>query len=155
VTSTLIAGLLLSAGKLAAAAPPAPSILFAIPRETLQFAQFSVRSRIVIRIETRPPPPTPVPAITRWVEKKGPRCIKMADIQGSAVIVANSVDIALRGGDRVRMRFERSCPGLDYYSGFYVVPNKDGKICVSRDVVRDRAGGECSIDRFRKLVAKK
>jgi hypothetical protein len=154
VTSTLIAGLLLAAGKLAGGAsspPPAPPILFVVPRETLQFAQLSFHSRIVVRIEAA----RVAPAVTRWIEKKGPRCIKMADIQGSAVIVANSVDVALRGGDRIRMRFERSCPGLDYYSGFYVVPNKDGRICHGRDVVRDRAGGECAIDKFRKLVLAK
>ena len=154
MTSTLIAGLLLAAGKLADGQPPLPApespFLFALPPETLRFAQLSFHSRVVIRIEA-----ARVPLVTRWVEKKGPRCIKMADIQGSAVIVANSVDVVVRGGDRIRMRFERSCPGLDYYAGFYVVPNKDGKICHGRDVVRDRAGGECAIDKFRKLVLKK
>ena len=140
MTASLLVGLLLAAGRLAGA----PSVL---PREGLELAQLSFHSRVVVRIET-----ARAPAVTRWTEKKGPRCIGMADVLGSAVLVANSVDLVLRGGDRVRMRFERSCPGLDYYSGFYVVPNADGKICADRDVVRDRAGGECAIGKFRKLI---
>jgi hypothetical protein len=143
VIPSLIAGLLLAASSIAAA--PAPSDE---PRE--QYAQLSFHSRVVIRFDA-----ARVPPVTRWAEKKGPHCIQMSDIQASAVIVPNSVDLALRGGERARMRFEKSCPALDYYSGFYVVPNADGKICAGRDTVRDRAGGECAIDKFRKLVPAK
>lgn len=147
MTFPLLVGLLLAASG-SVGAPAAPSSPF--PAERIQYAQVIFHSRVVVRIEA-----ARVPAITTWAEKKGPHCITLTDIQGTAVIVANSVDIALRGGDRTRMRFERSCPGLDYYSGFYVVPNKDGKICAGRDIVRDRAGGECAIDKFRKLVPAK
>ncbi|WP_404714170.1 hypothetical protein [Sphingomonas sp. MMS24-J13] len=147
MTFPLLVGLLL-ASSASVAAPPAPSS--PIQPQGLQFAQVTFHSRVVVRIEA-----ARVPTITTWVEKKGPHCINLSDIQGTAVIVANSVDIALRGSDRTRMRFQRSCPGLDYYSGFYVVPNKDGKICAGRDIVRDRAGGECAIDKFRKLVPAK
>lgn len=149
MTAPLIAGLLLAASTLSAT--PAPALPDPARLQTqIQFAQLSFHSRVVIRIES-----ARIAPVTRWVEKKGPHCITMTDVQGSAVIVANSVDLALRGGDRMRMRFERSCPALDYYSGFYVVPNSDGKICAGRDVVRDRAGGECAIDKFRKLVPAK
>lgn len=143
---SLFAGLLLAVSNSAGAdAPPPP----APPHERIMLAQI-FHSRVVIRFEA-----ARLPLATRWTEKKGPRCVSMSDIQGSAVIIANNVDLALRGGDRVRMRFERSCPGLDYYSGFYVVPDHDGKICAGRDVVRDRAGGECAIDKFRSLVPAK
>lgn len=147
---SLLAGLLLASSRPAAAPLPAPARIVA--SEGIELAQVTFHSRIVVRIEaarTAPPP------VTRWVEKKGPHCIEMADILGSGIIVANSVDLAMRGGGRTRIRFERSCPGLDYYSGFYVVPNRDGKICAERDVVRDRAGSECAIDKFRKLVPAK
>lgn len=146
--ASLLVGLLLAASNPSVTpfAPPPP------PAETVQFAEAQVtfHSRVVIRFEADHAPP-----VTSWVEKKGPHCITMTDIQASAVIVPNSVDLAMRGGPRTRMRFERSCPGLDYYSGYYLVPNKDGKICAGRDVVRDRAGGECAIDKFRKLVPAK
>lgn len=143
MTPPLIAGLLLAVSSTAEPVD-APT------RERIEFAQLTFRSRVVIKFSAPRVPPA-----ARWREKKGPHCIAMADIQGSAVIAPNSVDLALRGGDRVRMRFERSCPALDYYSGFYVVPNGDGKICGDRDAVRDRAGGECPIDKFRRLVPAK
>jgi hypothetical protein len=145
----LLAGLLLSASK-PAPATPLPAPLVEVPREQTEFAQLTFRSRVVMKFET-----VRITPAVRWNEKKGPRCISAGDIQASGVIEKNSVDLALRGGGRLRMRFEKSCPGLDYYAGFYVVPNKDGKICADRDVVRDRAGGECEIDKFRKLVPTK
>ncbi|MBW8743521.1 MAG: hypothetical protein JF628_04120 [Sphingomonas sp.] len=66
----------------------------------------------------------------------------------------SSVDLVLRGGYRMRARFSANCPGLDYYSGFYVSAGADGKLCSGRDVIRDRAGGECEIEKFRQLVAR-
>jgi hypothetical protein len=148
VNVSLLAGLLLASSRPVAAPPQAPA---PIPSsDAVEMAQVTFHSRVVVRIEAARAPP-----VIRWNEKKGPHCIEMADIQGSGIIVANSVDLAMRGGGRTRIRFERSCPGLDYYSGFYVVPNHDGKICAGRDVVRDRAGSECAIDKFRKLVPAK
>ena len=117
----------------------------------IELAQLSFRSRMVIRVETAPAPPLQ----TMFREKKGPRCMRMSDVLGAAVISPSGVDFVLRGGDRVRAQFGDSCPGLDYYSGFYVRPPADGRICADRDVVRDRAGGECAIERFRKLERRK
>lgn len=116
----------------------------------IMLAQFSIRSRAVVRVQTKPAAP-PV----ELVEKKGPRCLPMGDVLGAAVVAANSVDLIIRGGKRIRARFSSSCPALDYYSGFYIVPTADGMICSSRDSVRSRAGGECSIDRFKALRPKK
>lgn len=114
-------------------------------------AQLAVRSRIVVRVQTAGISTPPV----QLTEKKGPKCLPMADVLGAAVIAGNSVDIILRGGKRIRARFSSSCPALDYYSGFYIAPTADGMICSDRDAVRSRAGGECAIDRFRALVPKK
>jgi hypothetical protein len=109
------------------------------------------RQRVVMRVQTL----TVMPLKTVWKEKKGPRCIAAGEIQAAGVIAPNSVDFILRGGQRVRARFAKSCPALAYYSGFYVAPNADGRICADRDAVRDRAGGECEIERVRTLVAAK
>lgn len=120
--------------------------------DRILLAQLTIRSRVVVRVQTNaPPPPPPV----ELAEKKGPRCVPMGDVLGAAVIAGNSVDFILRGGKRMRARFSSSCPALDYYSGFYIVPTEDGMICSDRDSVRSRAGGECSIERFRELVPKK
>jgi len=117
-----------------------------------EYAQFTIRQRVIVRIQTAPM--TPVPPRIEWRERKGPKCISMAAIQGAAVIEPGSVDMILRGGGRVRVRFAASCPALDYYSGFYIAPTADGMICAGRDSVRDRAGGECEVARFRQLTPK-
>lgn len=145
--SLLLIGLLAAAVPALAAAGPAREEAEA----GVETAQVIFHSRVVIRVQTRTQVQTPAP----WRERKGPRCVAMSDILGAAVLAPNSVDIVLRGGARVRARFAASCPGLDYYSGFYIAPPGDAKICAGRDVVRDRAGGECAIDKFRALVAPK
>ena len=133
---------------LIALSPAAP----AAPREQagVELAQLSFRSHVVVRVQTTQLEMVPLAALK---EKKGPKCVAMGDILAAAVLARSSVDLVLRGGYRIRARFSASCPGLDYYSGFYLVPSSDGKLCADRDVIRDRAGGECEIDKFRQLVA--
>src|SRR3954464_15436365 len=95
----------------AAAAPPA---------EPVEFAQLSFRSRVVVRVQTSS---VSVPAASAMREKKGPRCVAIDEILAAGVLARTSVDLVLRGGYRMRARFAASCPGLDYYSGFYLVPS--------------------------------
>lgn len=116
----------------------------------LLLSQLTIRSRVVVRVQTNAPPPPPA----ELVEKKGPRCLPMTDLVGAAVIADSSVDFIMRGGKRMRARFSSRCPALDYYSGFYIVPTADGMFCSDRDIIRSRAGGECTIDRFRALEPK-
>ena len=132
---------------LIALSPVAP----AAPREqsAIELAQTSFRSRVVVRVQTTQ---LEMVLLAALKEKKGPKCVAMGDILAAAVLARSSVDLVLRGGFRMRARFSASCPGLDYYSGFYLVPSSDGKLCADRDVIRDRAGGECEIDKFRQLV---
>ena len=135
------------------AAVVAPDIRSDDPVAPAQYAQLIIRERVIIRVPARPVPVAP--AKTKWKEKRGPRCIPMASVGGAAVIERDSVDLILKGGQRVRARFESSCPALDYYSGFYIMPSADARICADRDSIHTRAGGECQITRFRKLVTGK
>ena len=129
-------------------AVPAPQ-----PRdpEQVQLAQLSFRSHVVVRVQTTQLAMVPLAALR---EKKGPKCVASGDILAAAVVERSSVDLVLRGGFRMRARLAANCPGLDYYSGFYVVPSSDWRLCADRDVIRDRAGGECEVDKFRQLVAR-
>lgn len=117
------------------------------------YAQLVVRERIIVRVPARPL--AIVPARLKWKEKRGPRCVTMASVGGAAVVERKSVDLMLKGGQRVRAQFESSCPALDYYSGFYIIPSADARICADRDSIHTRAGGECQITRFRRLIAEK
>ena len=140
-------GALIALGPVTSPARPAP----AAEADGIELAQLSFRSHIVVRVQTSQLAMVPESSLR---EKKGPKCIAAGDILAAAVLARSSVDLVLRGGYRMRARFSASCPGLDYYSGFYAVPAADGTLCADRDVIRDRAGGECEIDKFRRLVAR-
>ena len=147
MTLLTLVGALIALSPVATPTPPAPL------RDSgaIELAQLSFRSHIVVRVQTSQLAMVPEASLR---EKKGPKCIAASDILAAAVLARSSVDLVLRGGYRLRARFSANCPGLDYYSGFYAVPSADGKLCADRDVVRDRAGGECEIEKFRKLVAR-
>lgn len=117
--------------------------------EPVFLAQLSIRQRVIIRVPTRRPRRQP----DEWQEKNGPQCIPGGAL-GGALVSREGVDLLLKGGQRVRAKLGR-CPPLDYYSGFYVRPGPDGRVCEDRDSIRVRSGGSCEIDRFRLLVPAK
>lgn len=114
-------------------------------------AQLSFQQRVIIRVPTRQPAPA---APIKWKEKSGPKCIEASALAG-AQVSEDGVDLLLRGGQRVRAKLGNDCPALNYYSGFYVRPGLDGRVCQDRDSIRTRAGGACDIDKFRALVPTK
>jgi hypothetical protein len=117
-----------------------------VPRITITTTTIVTRSRA----PTAPPPPAPP-----MVERKADDCIKMQRVVGFAVTRNDSVDLIMNDGTRMRARLGNNCPSLGFYSGFYVRPNADGKMCVNRDTIRSRSGGNCSISAFKTLVPAK
>lgn len=85
-------------------------------------------------------------------EKKADDCVKISKIAGYSVNRANSIDLLLNDGKLLRVNLGDDCPALGFYSGFYVKPTKDEKICAGRDSFRSRSGRSCSIENFRSLV---
>lgn len=133
-------------GPRARGAPPPP------PQMQVQ-GSISVRYQIMIRAPGRDRQIAPVGmSLIRWREARGPRCIPANMIVGATLLSASSVDLLLRDRSRLRARLESRCPALDYYRGFYVNAEGDGRICADRDSIRSRAGGECQIDAFRTLT---
>lgn len=114
-----------------------------------QYAQIIIREQIMIRMPT-PKRGKPLPH-GQWKEKRGPRCIEAKGIASATLAGPKSVDLVLKDKSRVRARLEKSCPALDFYDGFYISRNPDGRICADRDTIRSRIGGQCEIDRFRGL----
>lgn len=118
------------------------------------FAQIQIEQRTVVRIRPvalEPPAARPQMRV-RWEEKKGPSCIRMTNVAGAMVSSPDSIDLVLRGGARMRAKLARACPSIDFYSGFYVKPSKDGNVCEERDMIHSRSGGECGIQKFKLLV---
>ena len=131
----------------------APAIAGDVPTVT----RWSFHERIVIRIPRlqatargRGDPDAP---ILRWKEKGGPHCIGADGVAGATIGASDSIDLAMTDGKRMRARLGQDCPSLDFYTGFYVKRDPDGKICATRDAIRSRSGATCPIRDFRKLVA--
>lgn len=135
---------------MAAAADPFPTPEM---RDT-QFAQLTIQQRVVVRVPLVPVQP-PSQVLTRWVEKKGPKCVSLNDLAGFVVRGPQVVDLFMRNGGRVRTRLEKQCSGVDLGYGFYVKPTSDGQLCRDRDMVHARTGGRCAVQRFSSLVAER
>lgn len=126
------------------------------PADPIQFAQVTIREQVLIRFRSlRPQAPTPAAPPIEWKESRGPKCVPMRLIAGAALVSQNSVDLMLKDNRRVRAKLQKSCPAIDYYRGFYIRPSEDGEICADRDIIRSRMGGQCQIDGFKTLKAKK
>ena len=109
-----------------------------------------VQEQIILRVPVQPRPRLKV----RWEEEKGPKCLPMRALAGAMLSGENSIDFLLRNRTMIRARLDDDCPALDFYDGFYLIPEKDRRICAGRDLIRSRVGGTCAIDKFRTLVPK-
>lgn len=119
-----------------------------LPDRPVQYAQITVQQTLIVKVPKRAAVQKPI----KWKTKRGPKCVQMAAIAGAAVVKEDAIDLVLRGGQRLRAQFSSRCPALDYYSGFYVLPTDDGQMCAGRDIIRTRSGGQCEIEKFRKLT---
>lgn len=123
----------------------------------VELAQLTIHQRIVIRIPRMfrgPPAQRADPAETRWTARKGPKCVPMAALEGAVITGADSVDLIVMDGTRLRAELEDDCPALDFYSGLYLKGTADGLLCADRDSIRARSGSLCRIDGFKRLVAR-
>ncbi len=117
----------------------------------IEVAQVSIRRTVVIRVPNASPPPPRI----RWREKKTLKCVPVSQLGGYAISQPDSIDLIVKGGARYRAKLERGCPSIAFYSGFYIQPPADGRVCAGRDMFHSRAGGQCGIDKLRTLVPDK
>ena len=109
-----------------------------------------VQDEIILRVPVQPRPLLPQ---FEWVEKKGPKCVPVADIQRALLSGPEQVDFVLADRGRIRAQFDEDCPALDFYGGFYL-QLQDDRLCARRDAIHSRIGTSCTIERFRQLVPK-
>lgn len=131
------------------ALPGAVGTLHASDDRAVELAQLTIHERIIIRVPRMATVTAPLPII--WREKGGPHCIVAGDLAGALLTQPDAVDLVLVGGDRLRAKLAGDCRPLDFYSGFYLKPAADGKVCARRDAIRARSGASCPIDAFRRL----
>lgn len=143
------------------AIPAALLLLLAAPAAPMAGPGFEgqmlFHQHIVIRIPRMPAPqpmamPEPPRAMPELREKDGPKCVASADLVAATIPTDDRIDVMMRGGERLRIRLDKKCRTLDYYTGFYVTAGHDGRVCAHRDSIRTRSGDECGISKFRRLV---
>ncbi|MEQ1547886.1 MAG: hypothetical protein ABL918_04470 [Chakrabartia sp.] len=123
---------------------------------TSQFAQVTITRRSVIRVTPALSAPIRrLPPANLWKEKDAPDCIPTSALAGLMISKPDSIDLLLHSGQLVRAKLEKGCPSIDFYSGFYMKPTKDGRICEDRDTIHSRTGGACEIDKFKTLTPPK
>ena len=117
------------------------------------FAQLTIHERLVVRVQKMTPVAAPKPV--RWREKKGPKCVAPGDLAGVLISPGNNLDMVMFGGTWLRAKLDGQCRTLNFYSGIYMKPGNDGRVCAGRDMVRARSGAGCMVSGFRMLEAKR
>lgn len=123
--------------------------------------QVRIERRVIVRITPRSsrartdlmanlPPRAPS---SQMVERKIGKCIKLKNIAAVQTGSGNKLILYMRDSKVLSATLEKSCRSRDFYSGFYVEKDKDGKLCVDRDELLSRSGAKCEVDRLRQLVS--
>lgn len=89
---------------------------------------------------------------TRVVARDAGDCLALKSIAAVRSTSDNKLMLYLRDRRVMRASLERKCSAQDYYSGFYVEPHVDGRICVNRDRLQSRTGAKCQVDDIKQLV---
>lgn len=90
---------------------------------------------------------------TRYEERKMEKCVPVSGIAGVQTGSGNRLLLFMRDAKIVSVNLEKACRARDFYSGFYVEKNNDGKLCIDRDKLQSRSGAKCEVERMRQLVA--
>lgn len=129
-------------------------------RDSSTAQQVRIEQRVVVRITPAPPAArqnlfAELPMrqnAPRFEEKGKEKCVPLGDIAAVQTGSGNRLVLFLRDRKMLSLNLEKSCLARDFYSGFYVEKNKDGRLCVSRDRLRSRTGASCEVDTMRRLV---
>lgn len=135
---------------------------FNAPNPIEDLFQVRIQQRVIVRIAPRSSKPRQSltaelrevdrPAPPQLVEKRMGDCMKISDIAAVQTTRDDRLMLYLRDRRLVSAKLEKSCSARDYYSGFYLERNEDGKLCRKRDKLLSRSGANCEIDRLRQLV---
>lgn len=122
--------------------------------------QVRIEQRVVVRIAPQPPAARqnllaelPQRALAPRFEERGKeKCVPLQGIAGVQTGSGNRLVLFLRDRRMISVNLEKSCRARDFYSGFYVEKNKDGRLCVDRDRLQSRTGVSCEVETMRQLV---
>lgn len=105
-----------------------------------------IRNQLVLKIPLQPRQSN----ASQYRLLETPRCVATREITGANMSGQRTIDFTLANDRRLRVHMSKECKSLDFYGGFYLQP-QDERVCVQRDVIRTRMGGNCQIERFQLL----
>jgi hypothetical protein len=119
--------------------------------------QVRIEQRMIIRIAPRLPgqmsaPLAAAPQPPRFFERKTDKCLPITSIAGVQIESQDRLLLVTRSRKLIGASLDKSCRARDFYSGFYVERNEDGRLCAGRDTIHSRAGANCAITKMRELV---
>lgn len=140
-------------------APDALNPMAALCRSVV-VRQIRIEQRVVVRIAPHPGPArqnlmaemperTPPP---RFEERGKEKCLPLETIAGVQTGSGNRLVLYLRDRRMISVNLEKACRSRDFYAGFYVEKNRDGKLCIERDKLQSRTGARCEVETMRELV---
>ncbi len=140
-------------------APPLVNPLSAMRQSSIA-RQVRIEQRVVVRItptapssRTMPLSSLPQRAVAPRFEERGKeKCVALDSIAGVQTGSGNRLVLFLRDRRMISVNLEKSCRARDFYSGFYVERNKDGRLCIERDKLQSRTGARCEVEVMRQLV---
>jgi hypothetical protein len=129
-------------------------------RNSSTASQIRIEQRVVVRISPQPPAARqnllaelPQRELSqRFEERSKEKCVALQGIAGVQTGSGNRLVLFLRDRRMISVNLEKSCRARDFYSGFYVEKNKDGRLCVERDKLQSRTGASCEVEAMRQLV---
>lgn len=132
------------------AASPVPASMPEPPAAGILFAQVTIQRSTIIRIR-----PAQKSMPLKFKEEGAPKCLPWSNMAAAMISSPTTIDLIVKGGTRYRVKLQKSCQAIDFYSGFYVKATRDGRVCEDRDMIHSRSGGECGISKFKTLVPDK
>ena len=122
--------------------------------------QVRIERQMTIRISPRAAPAQPTMLMDlpsreigpRFIERKIGKCLNAGEIAGVQANGGNRLILFMRDRRMISAELERACRARDFYSGFYLSRNEDGKVCVDRDTLLSRSGANCRLTRVRQLI---
>ena len=124
--------------------------------------QVSIESHIAIRISPAGPGTAGDAAMivsiehhtasTRFAERKIGNCLAVSAIGAVRGGDERHLLLFMRDDSIVSAELQKACQAREFYSGFYVARNTDGRICVGRDALQARTGANCKLRKIRALV---
>ncbi|RNJ63250.1 MAG: hypothetical protein EDM03_02160 [Porphyrobacter sp. IPPAS B-1204] len=141
-------------------ATPARTNPLSALRQSSIARQVRIEQRVVVRIAPQPPAARqnlladlPQREVSPRFEERGKeKCVALSGIAGVQTGSGNRLVLFLRDRRMISVNLEKACRARDFYSGFYVEKNKDGRLCVDRDKLQSRTGARCQVESMRELV---